>query len=91
MSCCSSSAFGDGGALSNAEDAYDFFMSDDAPSSEGVQFSVCGLGDTEYEHFCQCAKDFDRRFEALARLGLPRMDCDTDYDERPGTMVRFSP
>ncbi|HLP26615.1 MAG TPA: sulfite reductase subunit alpha, partial [Acidobacteriota bacterium] len=46
-----------------------------------VRFSVCGLGDTNYAKFCQCAKDFDA---ALARLGATRVndrvDCDLDYD-----------
>ena len=76
------STFGDGDPPANAEDAYDFLMSDEAPALNGLAFSVCALGDTAYEHFCQCGKDFDKR---LAELGgkriAPRMDCDTDFDE----------
>lgn len=48
-----------------------------------LQFAVLALGDTSYEKFCQCGKDFDA---ALSRHGArrlcPRIDCDVDY-ERP--------
>jgi sulfite reductase (NADPH) flavoprotein alpha-component len=53
-----------------------------APRLAGIRFSVCGLGDTNYVHFCQAAKDFD---EALGRLGAERValrvDCDVDYEK----------
>ena len=32
---------------------------------DGVRFSVCALGDTSYEQFCQIGKEFDERLEAL--------------------------
>jgi len=51
------------------------------PLPSGVAFSVCGLGDTSYDKFCQTGKDFDRR---IAELGgqrvYDRVDCDTDYE-----------
>ena len=76
------STFGDGEPPSNAETAYELFMSDDAPSMSGIQFSVCGLGDTDYEHFCQCGKDFDRRLSELGGQRMARrVDCDTDFDD----------
>ncbi len=76
------STFGDGEPPSNAEDAYDLFMSDDAPSMAGIDFSVCGLGDTAYDQFCQCGKDFDRRLSELGGQRIARRaDCDTDYDD----------
>jgi sulfite reductase (NADPH) flavoprotein alpha-component len=76
------STFGDGDPPSNAEEAHAYLMSKDAPSMAGLRFSVCGLGDTEYEHFCQCAKDFDRRLKELGGQRIARrVDCDTDYDD----------
>lgn len=76
------STFGDGEPPSNAEYAYDLLMSDDAPKMSGVDFSVCALGDSDYEHFCQCGKDFDHRMEVLGgRRIAKRFDCDTDYEK----------
>lgn len=48
----------------------------------GVRFSVCALGDTSYEKFCQTGKDLDARLEMLgaARVAA-REDCDVDYEE----------
>jgi len=46
-----------------------------------VSFSVLALGNSTYDHFCQCGRDFDA---ALERHGAtrfyPRVDCDADYD-----------
>ena len=76
------STFGDGEPPSNAEDAYEVLMSDDAPSMKGIRFSVCGLGDTAYEYFCQCGKDFDKRMSERVETALAaRVDCDTDFEE----------
>jgi len=48
-----------------------------------LRFSVCGLGDTNYIQFCQCAKDFDAHFEKLGAMRVsPRVDCDLDYDAK---------
>jgi sulfite reductase alpha subunit-like flavoprotein len=48
----------------------------------GVRFSVLALGNSTYDHFCQCGRDFDA---ALERHGAtrfyPRVDCDADYQE----------
>ncbi len=47
----------------------------------GVKFSVLALGNTTFDHFCKCGRDFDA---ALERHGAtrfyPRVDCDVDYD-----------
>ncbi|MEE2755978.1 MAG: flavodoxin domain-containing protein [Myxococcota bacterium] len=76
------STFGDGDPPSNAQGLHDYLVSQDASSLAGLHFSVCGLGDTDYEHFCQCGKDFDARLHALGGTRFaPRADCDTDYEE----------
>ena len=76
------STFGDGEPPSNAEYAHDYLMSDGAASVAGLRFSVCALGDTAYELFCQCGKDFDQRLEALGGERIARrVDCDTDFDD----------
>lgn len=47
-----------------------------------LHFAVCGLGDSTFEMFAQCGRDFEA---ALLRVGATplanRVDCDVDYDE----------
>ncbi|MFP4166103.1 MAG: assimilatory sulfite reductase (NADPH) flavoprotein subunit [Opitutales bacterium] len=76
------STWGEGDPPEDARDFYEAFMGDGAPRMDDVRYSVLGLGDTSYEHFCQLGKEFDSRLEALgARRIFPRQDCDVDYDE----------
>ncbi len=77
------STYGDGEPPDNAKPLYDAVRAENAPSlPASLNYSVCGLGDSNYELFCQCGKDFD---SALAKLGATRatdrVDCDVDYDE----------
>ena len=47
-----------------------------------VRFSVCALGDSDYEDFCQCGKDFDRLLEERgATRFYPRQDCDVEFED----------
>ena len=76
------STWGEGDPPENAIDFYNNFMSDQAPRLEGTRYSVLGLGDTSYEHFCKMGIDFDARLEALgAQRIFDRKDCDVDFDE----------
>ena len=75
------STWGDGEPPEAAEDFYNELM-DGGVSLEGVDFSVCALGDTSYDQFCQTGKDFDLQLEKLgAKRILDRVDCDVDYDD----------
>ncbi|MDH4379219.1 MAG: flavodoxin domain-containing protein [Vampirovibrionales bacterium] len=50
-------------------------------STTGIQFSVLSLGDTSYELFCQCGKDFDQYLEQYGGKRLfKRVDCDITYE-----------
>ncbi|GET24745.1 sulfite reductase flavoprotein subunit alpha [Prolixibacter sp. NT017] len=47
-----------------------------------LQYSVCALGDSSYEFFCQAGKDLDKRFRELgARAIFRQVDCDIDFRE----------
>jgi len=75
------STFGDGEPPDNAKALHAALAASDAPKLAGIRFSVCGLGDTNYVQFCQCAKDFDARLEKLgAERVSARVDCDLDYE-----------
>ncbi len=75
------STWGDGDPPESAEEFHQVLMSEKADLS-GVNYSVCALGDTSYEQFCETGKQIDAR---LAELGgkrvVDRVDCDVDYDE----------
>ncbi len=75
------STWGDGDPPESAVSFYKEFMASDVSLSK-VRFSVCALGDTSYEKFCQTGKDIDARLETLgaARISV-RHDCDVDYEE----------
>ncbi len=75
------STWGEGEMPDNAEDLWQFANSDAAAKLGGVHFSVCALGDTSYEFYCQSGKDWDLLFEQLGAIRLvDRVDCDVDYD-----------
>lgn len=71
---------GEGEPPEEAVALHKFLTSKKAPKLANTAFAVFGLGDTSYEFFCQCGKDFDGR---LAELGgerlLDRVDADVEY------------
>lgn len=75
------STYGDGEPPDGARALHAALHADDAPALNHLSFSVLGLGDTNYEKFCECAKEFDLRLEKLgARRIHERTDCDVDYE-----------
>ncbi len=75
------STYGNGDPPSNAEALHAFLMRK-CPQLPKLRFSVCGLGDTTYERFANCGKEFDKRLGELgASRVVPRKDCDVDYEE----------
>jgi len=75
------STWGEGDAPETAVSFHKAFMEEDV-KLDGVKFSVCALGDTSYEKFCEIGKQFDARLEALgAQRIADRADCDVDYED----------
>ena len=76
------STWGEGDPPDTAADFHTEIMSDKAACFEGIRYSVCALGDTSYEQFCETGKQIDRR---LAELGgnriFDRQDCDVDFED----------
>ena len=78
------STYGEGEPPDNAKALHASLISGDAAPVrlEKVRFSICGLGDTNYTHFNQCAKDFDAHLERCGAVRVaPRVDCDLEYEE----------
>ena len=75
------STWGEGEQPDNAEDLWITANAEGAPSLAKTHFSVCALGDTSYEFFCESGKEWDKRFEELGGTRLVnRVDCDVDYE-----------
>lgn len=91
------STYGDGDMPDNAQNFWEWLQTEDAKSLAHLNFSVLGLGDTNYEHFCAAGKKFDGRLEELgAKRIYPRTDCDVDYEVKAkewmnGVLAVFTP
>jgi len=83
------STWGDGDPPDTATAFYKDIMGDGAAKFTGTRFSVCALGDTSYEKFCETGKRIDARLEQLgaARI-LPRQDCDVDFEANYNAWVQ---
>lgn len=90
------STWGDGDAPESAT-AFVKELTATTLSLPKLRYSVCALGDTSYEKFCQTGKDVDARLEAFgAARVFSRQDCDLDYDVPhrdwlDGALKAFSP
>jgi len=75
------STWGDGEPPESATTFYKELMAAEL-DLKNTRFTVCALGDTSYDKFCQTGKDIDARLETLgAKRVSPRQDCDVDYEE----------
>lgn len=75
------STYGDGEPPEDAAPFWDAVVRGNNLDLRGVKFSVLALGNTTYDHFCKCGRDFDAALErhGAARF-YPRVDCDADYE-----------
>ena len=75
------STYGDGEPPDDAAPFWEALVHGNGFDLQGVRYSVLALGNTTYDHFCKCGRDFDA---ALERHGAhriyPRVDCDVDYE-----------
>ena len=76
------STWGDGDPPDDAEKFHEELKQAPSGSLAGRKFAVFGLGDTGYDAFNQCSKDFDSFFElAGAERLLPRVEADIDFED----------
>ena len=74
------STWGEGDPPEAAEEFYATFMALKSDLSQ-LEYSVCALGDTSYDKFCQTGIDIDEKLKSLGAKSLAaRVDCDVDFD-----------
>jgi sulfite reductase (NADPH) flavoprotein alpha-component len=73
------STWGEGEPPDDAVSLYDFVKDLEAPALAQLSYAIFALGDTSYDEFCKCGKDFDRMFEE--RGGRRLLECvENDVD-----------
>ncbi|MDD7986288.1 glutamate synthase-related protein [Lentisphaera marina] len=76
------STYGEGEQPDNAQALYTAMTAADAPSLEGMFFSICSLGDSSYDLFCEAGKQWDEVLEKQgASRAFKRVDCDVDFED----------
>ncbi|MEX0803711.1 MAG: PepSY domain-containing protein [Candidatus Binatia bacterium] len=74
------STYGDGEPPDDAAPFWEAVVHGNCLNLRGVRFSVLALGNTTYDHFCKCGRDFDAALERHGASRIyPRVDCDVDY------------
>jgi sulfite reductase (NADPH) flavoprotein alpha-component len=73
------STHGEGAPPASAVSFYEQLMASDL-SLRHLSYSICALGDSEYEFFCQAGKNIEQKLNALGAQPLAeRADCDTEF------------
>ena len=75
------STYGDGDPPEDAMPFWEAVVHGNGLDLSSVKFSVLALGNTTYDHFCKCGREFDAALERHGAIRIhPRVDCDVDYD-----------
>jgi uncharacterized iron-regulated membrane protein/flavodoxin len=75
------STYGDGEPPDDALAFWEAVVHGKGLDLSGVRYSVLALGNTTYDHFCKCGREFDAALERHGAIRIhPRVDCDVDYD-----------
>ena len=75
------STYGDGEPPDGAIPFWQAVVHGNGLNLGGVRFSVLALGNTTFDHFCECGREFDAALERHGATRIyPRVDCDVDYD-----------
>jgi len=75
------STWGEGEMPDNAEELYESAV-EAGKILTNTNFSVCALGDTGYDLFCQSGKDWDKTLQDMGGARIhDRVDCDVDFED----------
>ena len=74
------STWGEGEMPDNAADMWDDTCAKN-PSLSGISYSICAIGDTSYDEFCQAGIDWDNKFSELGANRVTDVQlCDVDFE-----------
>lgn len=76
------STWGDGEPPDDALPFFEALRDSDPIGLKDTPVSILGLGDSQYDIFCGCSKELEKELVRHGgRMLLPRIDCDTWYDD----------
>ena len=71
---------GEGDPPDQARPFYKHLLGSKAPQLLDLNYSVCALGDSSYQYFCQTGKDIDKRLEYLgSKRYIDLVTCDLEF------------
>jgi len=74
------STHGNGVPPPSAKKLFEFLKQSTNTPLTNLNFSICALGDSSYEHFCKAGKDLDQILKKnQAKEFIKRVDCDYDF------------
>ncbi len=74
------STWGEGEMPDNATDLWDSVCANN-PSMSGVNYSICAIGDTSYDEYCQAGIDWDNKIAELGGECITKIQlCDVDFE-----------
>lgn len=91
------STHGEGEPPPSSKKFFDQCMDKEMISLNSLNYSICALGDSSYDGFCQAGRTLDARFKELGAHPLsPRIDCDNNFSDNAVNWIRqtaktFSP
>jgi sulfite reductase (NADPH) flavoprotein alpha-component len=75
------STYGDGEPPNGAIPFWQAVVHGNGLDLRRLRYSVLALGNTTFDHFCKCGREFDAALERHGAMRIhPRVDCDVEYD-----------
>jgi sulfite reductase alpha subunit-like flavoprotein len=82
---------GEGEPPPSAKKFFKSLYSSQMPQLGHLKYTVCALGDSTYQLFCEAGKNIDQRLQQLrAEQIYPRVDCDIDFAEPAISWIKDS-
>jgi sulfite reductase (NADPH) flavoprotein alpha-component len=76
------STHGEGEPPTSAERFFRKVLAEDMIHLIQLKYSICALGDSSYDEFCEAGKMLDRRLTELGASSIhPRKDCDVAFSD----------